>query len=65
MAQSLGRMIATHFSGRRLAYGSIHGGGSQNSGFPIGGPQKKDYNILGSLSGSPYLGKLPHWLPKL
>ena len=25
----------------------------------FGGPYNKDYNILGSILGSPYLGKLP------
>ena len=31
---------------------------SQNKGYPIGSPHNKDYNILGSILGSPYLGKL-------
>ena len=39
----------------------------QSRGFPkirvkgtfLGGPYKKDYSILGSIFGSPYLGKLP------
>ena len=26
----------------------------------FGGPYNKDYNILGSVFGSPYLGKLPY-----
>ena len=26
----------------------------------FGGPQNKDYSILGSILGSPYLGKLPY-----
>ena len=34
-------------------------------GFPVRGtilraPNNKDYNILGSILGSPYFGKLPH-----
>ena len=33
---------------------------SQNKGYPIGGLHNKDYNILGSILGSPYLGKLPY-----
>ena len=28
-------------------------------GVPFGGPYNKDYKILGSILGSPYLGKLP------
>ena len=28
-------------------------------GIPFRGPQNKDYSILGSILGSPYLGKLP------
>ena len=28
-------------------------------GYPFGGPHNKDYNILGSILGSHYLGKLP------
>ena len=37
---------------------------SQNYGYLFGGPNNKDYNILGSILGSPYFGKLPlgHWL---
>ena len=35
-------------------------GGSQNYGYLFGGPQNKDYSILGSTSGSPYFGELPH-----
>ena len=39
-------------------------------GFPkirgtfLGGPCRKDYSILGSTLGSPYLGKLPYLLPE-
>ena len=29
-------------------------------GYPFGGPHKKDHNILGSILGSPFFGKLPH-----
>ena len=29
-------------------------------GYHFGGPYNKDYNILGSILGSPYFGKLPH-----
>ena len=32
---------------------------SQNSGYLFGGPHNKDYGILESILGSPYLGKLP------
>ena len=35
---------------------------SQNEGYHLGGPNKKDYNILGSILGSPYFGKLPYSL---
>ena len=35
-------------------------GVSQNRGIPFGGPYKKDYSILGSILGSPYVGKLPY-----
>ena len=28
----------------------------------FGGPQNKDYSILGSILGFPYLGKIPHRL---
>ena len=33
---------------------------SQNYGYFFGGPDNKDHRILGSMLGSPYLGKLPH-----
>ena len=36
-------------------------GVSQNSGYLFGGPNNKDYSILGSILGSPYFGKLPYW----
>ena len=29
------------------------------NGFTFGGPSNKDYQILGSISGVPHLGKLP------
>ena len=35
-------------------------GVSQNQGCHFGGPYNKDYSILGSTLGSPYLGKLPY-----
>ena len=35
-------------------------GVSQNSGYLFGGSNNKDYSILGSISGSPYFGKLPY-----
>ena len=35
-------------------------GVSQNKGYLSGGPHNKDYSILGSILGSPYLGKLPY-----
>ena len=32
----------------------------------FGDPHNKDYSILGSILGSPYLGKLPYtWLPRV
>ena len=37
----------------------VHVGSSQNWGYLFGGPHNKDYSILGSILGSPYLGKLP------
>ena len=30
-----------------------------NEGCFLGGPKNEDYSILGSILGSPYLGKLP------
>ena len=33
---------------------------SQNWGYHSGGPNSKDYSILGSILGSPYFGKLPY-----
>ena len=35
-------------------------GVSQNSGYHLRGPYNKDYSILGSILGSPYLGKVPY-----
>ena len=35
-------------------------GGSQNQGYHFACPSNKDYNILGSILGSPYFGKLPY-----
>ena len=29
-------------------------------GYDFGGPNNKDYNMLGSILGSPYYGKLPY-----
>ena len=40
--------------------GTLHMGVSQNYGYHFGGTNNKDYNILGSILGSPYLGKLPY-----
>ena len=34
-------------------------GVSQTQGYHFGGPYNKNYNIVGSILGSPYLGKLP------
>ena len=34
-------------------------GVSSSSGYHYGGPNNKDYGILGSILGSPYFGKLP------
>ena len=36
-------------------------GVSQNYGYLFGGPHNKDYSILRSILGSPYIGKLPNW----
>ena len=33
---------------------------SQNYGYLFGGPHHEDYSILGSILGSPYVGKLPN-----
>ena len=38
-------------------------GVSQNYGYLFGGPNNKDYSILGSILGSPYFGKLPNTCP--
>ena len=38
-------------------------GVSQNEGYFLEDSNKKDYSILGSILGSPYLGKLPN--PKI
>ena len=35
-------------------------GVSQNQGTIFRGPHNKDYSLLGSILGSPYLGKLPY-----
>ena len=35
-------------------------GVSQNYGYHFGGPNNKDYSILGSILESPYFGKLPY-----
>ena len=35
-------------------------GGFPKLGVPFGGPNNKDYSILGSILGSPYFGKLPY-----
>ena len=35
-------------------------GVSQNLGYHFGAPYNKDYSILGSILGYPYLGKLPY-----
>ena len=44
-------------------------GGFPNLGYLFGGPHNKDYSMLGSILGSPYIGKLPNGLigviPKL
>ena len=36
-------------------------GGFLKLGVPFWGPNSKDYSILGSILGSPYLQKLPFW----
>ena len=33
---------------------------SQNYGYHVGGPYNKDDYILGSILGTPYIGKLPY-----
>ena len=35
-------------------------GASQNWGYHFRSPNNKDYSVLGSILGSPYLGKLPN-----
>ena len=35
-------------------------GVSLNWGYHFGGPNNKDYSILGSILGSPHFGKLPY-----
>ena len=40
----------------------VYIGVSQNLGYHFRGPHIKDYSILGSILGSPYLGKLPYFL---
>ena len=40
-------------------------GGFPKLGVPFGGPHNKDYSILGSILGSPYLGKLPNLADQL
>ena len=35
-------------------------GVSQNLGYHFGGPHNKDYSILESMLGSPYVGKIPY-----
>ena len=37
-------------------------GVSQNKGYHFGAPYNKDSSILGSILGSPHLGKLPYGL---
>ena len=37
----------------------IHMGVAKMLGYLFGDPHNKDYSILGSILGSPYLGKLP------
>ena len=36
-------------------------GDSPNWGYLLGGPHNKDYSILGSISGPPFLEKLPYY----
>ena len=36
------------------------GGFPKIRGYPFKGPYNKDYNVLGSILGSPYFGKLPN-----
>ena len=39
--------------------------GSQNWGYHHGGAYNKDYHILGSILGSPCVGKLPNLITQL
>ena len=57
------RVYSKGFSGegfRSRMQGSVEDlGVSQNHGYHFGGPNNKDYSILGSMLESPYFGKLP------
>ena len=44
----------------RYIYIYIYMGVSQNWGYLLGGPNNKDYSILGSILGYPSFGKLPY-----
>ena len=57
-------MLTTLFwvAGRalKLSYHNEYMGVSQNWSTLFGGPNNKDYSILGSILGSPNCGKLPY-----
>ena len=61
MVQSI-RFVTTEPIGHSLKPSEKHNKMevSQNYGYHFAGPQNKDYSILGSISGSPYFGKLPN-----
>ena len=46
----------------RLLLVGPYGGFPKLGGLPFLGPHNKDYNIFGSILGSPYFGKLPYKL---
>ena len=63
----LGLLLGKVPSGLTSRYGDpVRMSSNQIWGFPkirgtlFGGPYNKDYSVLGSILGSPYLGKLPY-----
>ena len=55
--------LAPYFHGAQVdSMPGYHMEDSQNYGYLFGGPHNKGYSILGSILGSPYLGKLPYHL---
>ena len=59
-------MVVSIFFLAQVRLGSVRPLGSTNWGFPqirgiiLGGPNNKDYTILGSILGVPFIGKLPN-----